>query len=60
MGNAAFKNINYKFDGNFKKGSTPTLLDSSQAQIVKAFIENIVFHSKFQIVTGETPRPDST
>lgn len=56
MGNAAFKNINYKFDGNFKKGSTPTLLDSSQAQIVKAFIENIVFHSKFQIVTGETPQ----
>jgi len=54
MGDAAFKNIKYKFGGDFKKGSTPTLLDSSQAQIVKAFIENMVFHSKYQIVTGDT------
>ena len=56
MGKAGIPNINWKFDGNFEKGTTPTLLDSSQARRVKAFIENLVFYSHFQIVTGDTPQ----
>jgi hypothetical protein len=56
MGKAGIPNINWKFDGNFEKGTTPTLLDSTQARRVKAFIENLVFYSHFQIVTGDTPQ----
>jgi hypothetical protein len=51
-GKGAIPNIGYQFDGDFRKGTAPTLLDSRQAQRVKAFIENLVFRSMFDITTG--------
>ena len=54
-GKGAIPNIGYQFDGAFRKGTTPTLLDSRQARRVKSFIENLVFRSMFEITTGAPP-----
>ena len=42
----------FQFGGDFDKGTTPTLLDASQAKIVKAFIENFLFFSKAHLEYG--------
>lgn len=54
-GKGAVSNIAYQFDGDFRKGTAPTLLDSIEAQRVKSFIENLVFRSMFDITTGAPP-----
>ena len=51
-GKATKSNIDYQFTGDFRVGSTPTLLDSVEAQKIKRFIENLVFRSLFEIQTG--------
>lgn len=51
-GIASQRNEIYRFAGDFLKGTTPTLLDSSEAIRVRNFIENIVFRSMFNINTG--------
>lgn len=45
-------NEGYKFGGTFALGTTPTLLDSIEAQRVQRFIENMVFRSAFEINVG--------
>ena len=51
-GLGATPNNAYLFQGDFSKGTAPTLLESSEAQRVKRFIENLVFRSIYQIKTG--------
>ena len=48
----ATPNNAYLFGASFQKGTSPTLLDSAEAQRVKRFIENIVFRSISEITTG--------
>ncbi len=45
-------NEGYKFGGTFALGTTPTLLDNTEARRVKWFIENMVFRSAFEINVG--------
>ena len=45
-------NEGYKFGGTFAIGTTPTLLDNTEARRVKWFIENMVFRSAFEINVG--------
>ena len=40
------------FPCTFDKGTTPTLLDASEAQRVKAFIEAMVLRSKYEVTSG--------
>jgi len=42
----------YLFKGNFNPGTTPTLLDSGEAQRVKRFLENLTFRTVSNITTG--------
>jgi len=51
-GKGSTPNNAYLFSGDFSKGTSPTLLDSSEAKRIKQFIENLVFRSIYQIKTG--------
>ena len=52
IGLSSRTNESYKFGGTFSLGTSPTLLDSIEAQRVQRFIENMVFRSAFEINTG--------
>ena len=54
-GKGSVANPEFKFAGNFNKGTTPTLIDSAEAKRVQAFIENIVFRSTYKINSGGPP-----
>ena len=54
-GKGSVANPEFKFAGNFNKGTAPTLIDSAEAKRVQAFIENIVFRSTYQINSGGPP-----
>ena len=51
-GLSSLANEGYKFGGTFAMGTTPTLLDNTEARRVKWFIENMVFRSAFEINVG--------
>jgi hypothetical protein len=53
---AAEPNNFYRFGGNYKKGTRPTLLESVEAIKVVRFIENMVFRSTANIFTGGPKR----
>ena len=50
------KTLSYKFGGNYKKGTRPTLLESVEALKVVRFIENIVYRSTTHATSGSPVR----